>query len=547
MRCRWEFGLKHLLGAFRGWAYQDFTAGAITTTSVTLSDNENGTYPYVFNSDKIVNSTAVIVRASDPTKKAYTGTTKLFSSKVSVSAHTGTSVTLSGVPHSTWGGLRIYFFYQYDYGMPVGYTIPSRSVAEGVLSELQDLLISEEEIGDGSKDAVFSSIENTPIGASTPSTGKFTSITVDSLTDGTATLTGGDLSGIGALTATTFTDGTATLTGGVLTGATGHDSFSDFVAAEHYDWTDETHAFLTTNSGRFDGGVGVGVDPDALNMLNIYKDSANYAGIRINNVGAGDSIISFYDTTLKWVMGVDGDGSFKIDQSVAVGGFTGTQDFVLDSSGNLTISGDITAGGSMSADDFDGIQPSSEADGFIITGGTTPRNLVVSGGDWTLDHQPLDWTQASVGTIDATNIEDKFLRNDGNDVTTGTLTASGLFTDNSLSRTGDADTQIYFDDDAFYFIAGNVEMMRFTERAIGIDDIAINEAGANLDFRVESQTNTKLLFCDASTSRVGINTATPLVAFHVTGETRISGLAGGGDRYVYVDNDGQLTAGAGYP
>lgn len=44
------------------------------------------------------------------------------------------------------------------------------------------------------------------------------------------------------------------------------------------------------------------------------------------------------------------------------------------------------------------------------------------------DNCAIDWTSASVGTIDATNIQDKFLRNDGDDTTSGTLTAGGYIT-----------------------------------------------------------------------------------------------------------------------
>jgi len=44
------------------------------------------------------------------------------------------------------------------------------------------------------------------------------SVTANSITDGTATLTGGDLSGCSSVTSTTITDGTATLTGGDLSG-----------------------------------------------------------------------------------------------------------------------------------------------------------------------------------------------------------------------------------------------------------------------------------------------------------------------------------------
>ena len=50
-----------------------------------------------------------------------------------------------------------------------------------------------------------------------------------------------------------------------------------------------------------------------------------------------------------------------------------------------------------------------------------------------------------------------------------------------------------------------------------------NEAGADKDFRVEGDNDANLILCDASVDRVGIKTATPLAALHVTGDTFFGG------------------------
>ena len=50
-----------------------------------------------------------------------------------------------------------------------------------------------------------------------------------------------------------------------------------------------------------------------------------------------------------------------------------------------------------------------------------------------------------------------------------------------------------------------------------------NEAGADKDFRVEGDGDANLILCDASVDRVGIKTATPLAALHVTGDTFFGG------------------------
>jgi hypothetical protein len=59
---------------------------------------------------------------------------------------------------------------------------------------------------------------------------------------------------------------------------------------------------------------------------------------------------------------------------------------------------------------------------------------------------------------------------------------------------------------------------------LDVDGSAIfNESGAAVDFRVEGDTKTHLLFVDASTDRVGINTSSPGVTLRVQGGISASG------------------------
>jgi hypothetical protein len=60
--------------------------------------------------------------------------------------------------------------------------------------------------------------------------------------------------------------------------------------------------------------------------------------------------------------------------------------------------------------------------------------------------------------------------------------------------------------------------------------VVFNDAGADVDFRVEGDTEANLLFVDASTDRIGIGTASPAVAFDVVGQVRAStGILFGSD------------------
>jgi hypothetical protein len=47
--------------------------------------------------------------------------------------------------------------------------------------------------------------------------------------------------------------------------------------------------------------------------------------------------------------------------------------------------------------------------------------------------------------------------------------------------------------------------------------VVFNDAGADVDFRVEGDTNANLLFVDASTDRIGIGTNAPTDQLHLSG------------------------------
>ena len=64
--------------------------------------------------------------------------------------------------------------------------------------------------------------------------------------------------------------------------------------------------------------------------------------------------------------------------------------------------------------------------------------------------------------------------------------------------------------------------------------LTINEAGADRDFRVESDSNTHALFVDAGNGRVGVNENSPSQALDVNGNIAMSG-AGTGSRYLILD------------
>lgn len=123
------------------WVYQDFSAGAITGTSVTL--NAISAYSDLsFDASKIVNS-AFIVRSDDLEKYVYTGATALFSSKIKVNTISGASVTLSGTPHSSYA-IRIYYEYTNPF-YPLNYTPPPKILSPSALEELDPIIVTQTE------------------------------------------------------------------------------------------------------------------------------------------------------------------------------------------------------------------------------------------------------------------------------------------------------------------------------------------------------------------------------------------------------------------
>lgn len=131
-----------LWGNTLGWGYQDFPAAS--GPSLTLTANENGTV--TFNAAQIISNSAQIVLTSDPESFPYTGTTKLFSTKVIVNSQTGTAVVLNAVPNASWGQVRVYYMYNYGASLPDGYTLAPEFINSQELTEIQALFVTKEQL-----------------------------------------------------------------------------------------------------------------------------------------------------------------------------------------------------------------------------------------------------------------------------------------------------------------------------------------------------------------------------------------------------------------
>ena len=86
---------------------------------------------------------------------------------------------------------------------------------------------------------------------------------------------------------------------------------------------------------------------------------------------------------------------------------------------------------------------------------------------------------------------------------------SNIIAADDIIHLGDTDTLISLEDDKIVLQTGGLEMVSIIEAAT--DEVVINDAQGDINFRVESDTIDDLLFCDAGGNRVGIGTDAPSV------------------------------------
>jgi hypothetical protein len=148
----------------------------------------------------------------------------------------------------------------------------------------------------------------------------------------------------------------------------------------------------------------------------------------------------------------------------------------LTDSANLAFNGtDLTVSGAVNATTVD--TTNIEVTNIKAKDGTAAGSIADSTGVVTLASSVLTTTDINGGTIDGTAIG-------------GASAAAGAFT--TLNTSG---------------------------------AVVFNDAGADVDFRVEGDTDANLLFVDAGNDRIGVGTDTPQTTFHVVGTPRIVATA----------------------
>ena len=181
--------------------------------------------------------------------------------------------------------------------------------------------------------------------------------------------------------------------------------------------------------------------------------------------------------------------------------------------GNITASGNISSSGALST--FGEV---------VHLEGTDPRLKLKAKG---ANHPGIEWHEdasrkwilySDPDTSQAGN--DNLTWKNASNTELMELDQDGLlYVSSKIVHLDDPDTFIDFTADDINIKVGNVNMVDFTQNDSADDEITFNEAGADLDFRIESDDDTKAFYIDADKNAIQLGTA---AGTHVTASGNIS-------------------------
>ena len=248
-------------------------------------------------------------------------------------------------------------------------------------------------------------------------------------------------------------------------------------------------------------GANVTIPPGDVKV--VYLDGAGsgaavvdaFASLSVVDLKVQDDLTVTDDATIGGTLGVTGvltaNAGVVIDEMTIDGDtITATDDFIIDAASDITL-------------DADG------ADINLKDGGTRFGILYQSSNDFHIE--------ASIADQDI-----KFLGTDGSSQITALsldMSEAGAATFNAavtvpgfISHSGDTNTFFGFPgDDQFRIETGGNERISVTTT-----ETVINDDGANLDFRIQSDSTAAMFFVDGGTNQVAIGTSSPAAGYGLT-------------------------------
>jgi len=240
---------------------------------------------------------------------------------------------------------------------------------------------------------------------------------------------------------------------------------------------------VTAGTGLTGGGSITLGGSATVNVIGGDGITANANDVAIT--AAQTTITSIFATDLK--IGEDDQTKIDFEDTNQINFYANNTEVADIKDGGINVNGHITASGNISAS------------GNILTSGNI----------------------TSLGTITAeqiTSTDD--ITALGDISSSGTLISKNINVAEKIIHLGDANTEIAFTSDQITFTAGAVEMIRLVEGSN--DAVVVNDLSADMDFRVESNANTHMLFVDGGNNTVGINMALPSASLDITGDLRVS-------------------------
>ena len=126
-------------------------------------------------------------------------------------------------------------------------------------------------------------------------------------------------------------------------------------------------------------------------------------------------------------------------------------------------------------------------------------------------------------------------------VSSTTVSASNISVAQFIRHDDDPDTYLLYNPDDIRFVSGGVDTVKILP-----NEVSVNDGSAAINFRVESDTNTSMLFVDGVNDRVGIGNNTPTEALEVSGSVSATGLIasdlGNPTEMVFVGPNKRLTS-----